>query len=116
MAATAIRTELAVMDVVGSMATAAVAVQDPHPGQGAAVAVVTGDIAVRTLERERGLRVMIEKPDVPCDRIVAILAALGEIAAVWIRLPVAGNAIGICFGKCLRGMAVVAFLLGMRAQ
>lgn len=116
MAASAIRTELAIMNVVGSMATAAIAVHDAHLRQRVAVAVVAGDVSVRALERECGLRVVIEEPDVPRDRIVAILAAFGEVAPVRIGFPVAGNAIGLCVRECLRGMAVFAFRFGMRAK
>jgi len=51
-AAAAIRAELAVVNIVGAMATAAIAVDFPHPGQGVSVAVVAGDFAVRTFQRE----------------------------------------------------------------
>jgi len=115
-AAPAIRAELAVMDVVGSMAGAAVAVHGPHLGQRIAVAVIAGNFAVRALERERRLRVMIEKPDVPCDRVVTILATLGEVATVRIGLQVASRTSGFCRGESLRGMAVFALLFRVRSE
>jgi len=83
------------MDIVRAMTVAAATVYSFDPVQRHAVTVVTTDIDMRTVEREVGLQVMIESPNVPGDRVVAGVAAILEIALMLVIVAVTGYAADI---------------------
>lgn len=72
MTATTIGAKFAVVDVISTMAGKAAAVDALHFFKGTAVAVVAGDRYVGAVEREFCLCVMVEQPNIPSHRVVAI--------------------------------------------
>ena len=65
MAPSTIDPELAIMNVVGSVAVGAVIASRSHRCQRFAMAVSASDIVVRTVQGESCLSVVIEQPQVP---------------------------------------------------
>ena len=91
MATATIGAEFAIVQIVGAMAGSAVSVDRFHFLQGASVAVIASNINMCALEQEFSLKVMVKSPDVPCDRVVAVLAAVLEIPAMWVFFEMTGN-------------------------
>ena len=89
MASAAVRPEYAVMDIVGAMAIATAAIRRFDPGERPAVTFLAGDACVRSFQRKLRLHVMVEKPGIPGNGVVAGFAAIMEFAVVRIIIPVA---------------------------
>lgn len=71
MAPSTVGSEFSVVNVVRPMAVATVVAGCAHGSQGAAMAIVTRNVEVAALERKVRLRVVIEQPQVPRDRVMA---------------------------------------------
>lgn len=82
MAPATVEAELAIVDIVGTMAIIAAAAQVHLGGERLPVAGLTVGIAMRAVEREAGLPVMIETPLRPVDRRVAKSAIVGKTVTV----------------------------------
>lgn len=95
MAAAAVGTKFAVMDVVRAMTVAAVPVDALDLVQGYSMAVVAGDLDMSAVQREVGLLVVIEGPDVPGNGVVAAVAAIPEISSMRIVVTVARHAANV---------------------
>jgi len=80
------------------------------------VAVVTGNVHVRAVQKEIGLSVVIEQPKIPGDRVVTTTAVLFEIATVRVVFDMAGNAFDVGVGKELTKVAGLTFDIGMFAE
>jgi hypothetical protein len=99
MAPATIETEFAVVNVVGPMTVVATTAQ-PHlgfhrlPMTGFALG-----IAMRAVERETGLLVVIKAPLRPVDRRVAHCAVVGEAVSVGVVRLVTRHAVPRCVSK-----------------
>ena len=82
MAAAAVRSEFSVVYIIGSVAIGAAIAGFLHRCQRGTVAVVTGNVDVSSIEFEACLSIVIEKPQVPGDRVVAGLTVVFEHAIV----------------------------------
>ena len=82
MATTTVGSEFSVVNIVCSVTVSAVITGCAHRSQRTAMTVVAGDFHVRTLEGESRLHVVVEQPQVPCNRVVARLALIFESALV----------------------------------
>ena len=91
MTAATINAEFVVVNIVGTVAAAAAAINKFHFLDCAAVAVIASDLYVRALQRKFGLHVMVEVPQIPCNRIVAGVTTTGETAAVRVIHVVAAS-------------------------
>jgi len=69
-----------------------------------------------SLERKVCLKLVIEYPQVPGDRIVASTALIVEITAVRIVVRMARSTFGFGAAEYLRGMAFRAFRFAMNAK
>ena len=97
MAPATIEAEFAVVDVVSAVAVGAAA-SEPHLGRDrAAMTGLAGHVTVRAGQFEIGLRVMVELPLQPVDRVVAQSAIIREALCVWIHFRMARPALGRCF-------------------
>ena len=84
MAPATVEAELAIVDIVGTMAIIAAATQLHLGGERLPVAGFTVGIAMCAVKREAGLPVMIETPLRPVDRRVAQGAIVGQTVAMGI--------------------------------
>ena len=82
MAPATVEAELAIVDIVGTMAIIAAAAQVHLGSERLPVAGLTVGIAMRAVKREAGLPVMIETPLRPVDRRVAKSAIVGKTVTV----------------------------------
>ena len=71
MTTAAVEAELAVVNVIGAMTIRTAAAEPRLLGHRAPVAAFAGNVPMRTVENEAGLRVVIELPLRPVDRVVA---------------------------------------------
>lgn len=101
MAAAALAAELAVVRIVLGVATSAILRQTEIADVGGRVTFRTGNACVRAEQREFGAPLVIEVPQRPTARAVAILASGAEPGFVSVVLGVAGRAIGRRVGKVL---------------
>jgi len=101
MTAAAIETEFAVVDVIGAMTVGATAAESRLPGHRAPMAALTGDVPMCAFENEARLRIVIELPLRPVDRVVAQRAVLDEATCVRIDLAVAIDTAFGCVTKDL---------------
>ena len=116
MAAPAVVSEVAVVDVVGPMTIAAALSKLGLPGERPPVAALAGHAAVRTRERKAGVGVVIELPAQPVDGIVAARTIGCEPAFVGIIVRMAVDAGSRRILEDPRLMAVVALGLGVPAE
>lgn len=93
MAAATVGPELAIVDVIGTMTICTVLTQARLRSQRLPVAALTRDVCVRAIEREAGLRVMVEKPLLPVDRVMAQCAIFAETPLVGVVLAMAADAV-----------------------
>lgn len=115
MAPAAIETELAVVNVVGTMTVVAAAAQLHLHFHRLPMTGFTLDIAMRTVQRKIGLPVMVKTPFRPVHRRVARRTVVGEAVAVRVVRGVTRHAVRgrvsklLCFvtGRTL-GVAVFA--------
>ena len=89
MATTTVGTEFAIMHVVGTVAVSATAVDAFHFVERYSVTVIASDVDVSPFKRKLRLRVVIERPNGPGNRIVAGIAAIQEIALMRVIIIVA---------------------------
>ena len=112
MASAAVEAELAIVDVVGTMAVGAAASQ-PHLGRDRPpVTGLARHVAMRAGQLEVGLGVVVELPLQPFHRVVAQSAVIRESACVWIDLGMAGAALGRRVFENMRLVTCIA--LGVR--
>lgn len=116
MAPATIKAKLAIVNIVGTMTVIAAAAQ-PHlifhrlPMTG-----FTLRIAMRTIERKIGLRVVIETPLRPVDRRVAQRTVVGEAVTVRVLRLVTRHAVHWCTPELLRFVTGRTFGVAMFAQ
>ena len=89
MATLTIRTELAPMHVVAAMAAAAIRGHSETTVRGARVTGRAADSHVSAVELERCLPVVIERPQRPVDRVVAIAAGGAKRHTMFVILAMA---------------------------
>ena len=96
MAAAAVVTELTVVDVVVSMAVAALFGNHVGHGKRRAMAALAVHLGVRAVEPEFGLCIVIEFPQPPAIGVVTPTATLAEAALVMIVVGMTFQAVGRC--------------------
>ena len=116
MTAAAVGTKFAVMDIVGQVAVGTAVAGFAHRRQRATVATPAGDIDMCTMQFKVGLRIVIEQPQVPCDRVVTGFAIALVDAMVVVVLEVAVDTAAAGINKYLRGMALTALDIGVLAE
>lgn len=116
MAAPAVVSEVAVVDVVGPMTIAAALAELGLPGERPPVAALAGHAGVRACERKAGLGVVLELPAQPVDGIVAARAIAGEPAFMLIVVCMAVDTVSRRSLKYPGLVAVVALGLGVPAE
>lgn len=80
------------------------------------MAIVTGDVDVRSCERKVGPQIVIKGPYVPGDGVMARTALIVEIATVWIVFRVASNTRGYGVSVFLCFVAVLTFSFIVSAE
>jgi len=93
MAAATVGSELAIVDVVGTMTVGAVLAQTRLRSERLAMAAFARDVRVRAVERETRLRVVVELPLLPVDRVMAKEAVLAKPPLVRVIVAVATDAV-----------------------
>ena len=116
MAASAIRPEFAVMNVIRLVAIGTVAAESHLRLQWLPMTGFTVDASVCPVEPESGLCIVIEKCLLPLDRVVAKRALFAEASAVGIVLLVAVNALLRRVAEHVRVMTLGAVLLVVFAK
>ena len=96
MASATVGSELPIVDIVGTMTIGAVPAEARLRGKRLSVAAVARDRRVCAVKGEAGLRVVVEKPLLPVDRVVAQRAVLTETPLVRVVVAVATDAILRC--------------------
>lgn len=115
MTTAAVGPEFTIVIIVGPVTIATVPIDVFHLVEWAAMAVVAGDGDMSALEQKVGLLVVIERPYIPADRVVAGVAAVKEVAAMRVVLSVTGSATAFCIGESLGGVAILTFILFVHA-
>jgi hypothetical protein len=77
-AATTVRAELTIVDIIGTMAICTAFAGFPHRRERAAMTVIAGNIQVGAVENEFCLYVVIKQPQVPRNRVVTGFAVVFE--------------------------------------
>ena len=116
MATTTVSSELSVMNVMRSVASAATSVDGFDLFQRTAVTFVAADSCVSTRQWELSLQVMIESHLVPGNRVMAFTTDLTKITAMRVFFFVAGYTFRPSVAKGLVRMAVNAFFLAVLAE
>lgn len=93
MTAATVGPKLAVMDIVGTMTVGAVLAQTRLRSERPAMTAFARDVRVRTVERETRLRVVVEQPLLPVDRVVAKEAFLAKPPLMRVIVAVATDAV-----------------------
>lgn len=88
MTTAAIRAELTIVDIVRTMTAATAAIDHLHVGQRTAVAALAAHVGVCALQRKFCLDIVVEGPEIPCDRVVAGIAVFckSSFMAVVLRM------------------------------
>ena len=115
MAAAAVGTEFTIVIVVRPVAVAAIAVQHLHLLQWAAMAAVTGNVDMRSIQKKIRLQIVIKIPQVPGDWVMAAIATIQEKTLVRIVFSMTGDAISFRVGEGLRRVTILALILGVHA-
>jgi hypothetical protein len=108
--------ELAVMDVIGTMTVGAVLAQARLHSERLSVTALARDIRVRTVKREARLLVVIEQPLLPFDRVVAKRAIFTEAPLVRVVFPVAADTGIRGITEYVRVVTLATFRLCVPAQ
>ena len=108
MTAAAIETEFSVMHIVASMAIAAAIADSCHCRQGLPVTFLARDFQVGTGQREVRLRVMVENPLQPFDRVVTVGATICESALMRVVFDMTVDAEFGCVAKNVSLVTVFA--------
>ena len=87
-----------------------------HGSQRAPVTVVAGNFYMGAIQAEARLHVVIEQPQIPCDRVVAGAAFFIKAALVSIILSVTVDAVAVCTGKYRCFMTRIAIEIVMFAE
>ena len=104
------------MDVIGAMTVATTTIDSLDLCQRHSVAFVTANVDMCAVQGEICLPVVIEGPDIPRNRVMAVFAAILEIAFMLVVVAMAGHAANVFIRKCLGGMTTVTFLLFVNAM
>ena len=89
MAAAAVEAELAVVNIIGTMAVPAALTKRRLHGERLPVATLTRDVDVGAIEHKPRVPVMIELPLLPVHRVVALRALVSEATAMRVIVAVA---------------------------
>lgn len=116
MAATAVVAKFAVMNIVRSMTIRATSAGLLHGRKRTAVATLAGHTFMCTIEFKARLHIVVEQPQVPGNRVVAITALVIEYAIVRVVLKVAADAFRARVCKHLAFMAGIAFEIVVLTQ
>jgi hypothetical protein len=124
MTAATVGAEFAVMNIIGTMAAAAASINRFDSVERGSVARIAGNFGVSAFKRKIGLYAVIERPDVPGNRVMAGVAAVIEIASMRVVFAMTGYAIGFDVRKNPGGLigaghgsvTISAFVLSMLAQ
>ena len=109
MASAAVEAELAIVNIIGTMAVGAAA-SEPHLSRDwAAVAGLARHVAMRAGEFEVSLRVMVELPLQPVDRVVTQSAVVREPAGMRIDFGMTFAALDRCLLEYMCLVTRVAF-------
>ena len=111
MAAAAVGSKLAIVNVVCAMTITATAVDRLYPGQGRSMAIVAANFGVCATKRKVGLQVVIERPEFPGNGVMTGVTAIAHVALVRVVVTVARDAVDRLVGIGVAGVAAVAFLL-----
>lgn len=109
MTSAAVRSEFSIMNIVCPVAVATTAVDSLDVVERLAVTRFAGNVNMRALEREIGLRIVIEQPDLPVDGVVTCIASRMEVAVVRIIFEVTRIAVTLCIRERLGFVAILAF-------
>lgn len=115
MAAAAVVSEFAIVNVIRAMTITAAAVNSFYFDQRSSMTIVAANSGVCAVKRKVGLKIVIERPDVPCNRVVTRLTAITHIAFVRVVVTVAGNAVHGLVRIGLTGVAAITFLFHVLA-
>lgn len=109
MATTTVRTEFAVVNIIGQVTVRATIAGLAHRGKRAAMAAFACNASVRAVQLEVGLRIVIEQPQVPGDRVVTRLAVAFKNTFMVVVFEVAVDTGVGSVREELRLMTVIAF-------
>jgi len=112
MATATVGSELPIVDIVGTMTIGAVPAEARLRRKRLPVAALARDLRVCAVEREAGLRVVIEQPLLPVDRVMAQRAVLAKTPLVGVVLAVAADAVFRSVAEHVRFVTLAA--LGFR--
>ena len=116
MAASTIGSEFSIMNVIGQVAVGTVASEACLCRQGLPVTGLAVDPRMGAFEFERGLRIVVENPLLPVDRVVAERALLAEAPIMRIVFAMAIDALLGRIAEDMRIVALVALLLRVFSQ
>lgn len=116
MAAAAVESKFAIMDVVGTVAVSAAPSKLRLDTQRLPMAGFAGEFDVSTVKDEVRLQVMVELPLLPVDRVVAPGTVLVESAAMWIVLAMTLDAGSWRIPENLRFVTVVAARVAVHTE
>jgi len=116
MTATTVGSELAVVNVVGTMTVGAVLAQARLRSERFAMTAFARDVRMRTVEREARLRVVVEQPLLPVDRVMAKETVLAKPPVVRVVVPVAADAVVRGILEYVRVVTLATFRLCVLAQ
>lgn len=116
MAAATVGSELAIVDVVGTMTVGAVLAQTRLRSERLAMAAFARDVRVCAVERETRLRVVVEQPLLPVDRVMAKEAVLAKPPLVRVVVAVTTDAVFRGILEYVRVVTLATFRLCVLAQ
>lgn len=116
MAATAVRSKLSVVQIARTVAAATACAAVLHPGNRGPMAVIACDFSMCTCQCKCCLRIVIECPHVPADRVMARVTLLVEVASVWIIVLMTGNTGGVVATERLGFVTVRALCFAVVTQ
>jgi hypothetical protein len=105
-----------VVHIIRTMAAAAATVDCLHFAKSAPMTIIAGDIDVSTAQFKFGLQVVIKKPKIPRDWIVAGVATPGEVVAMWIVICMAVGTAIVRVREQFGLVTVLAFILVVNAK
>jgi hypothetical protein len=84
MASATVVTKLIIVNIIRTVAIATTSADHFHFAESDSMTVVTGNTDVSAAQFEVSLQIVVENPQIPCDRVVAGVATSSEVAAMWI--------------------------------
>ena len=112
----AVGTELAMMDVILPVAGVTLCGQIQVRRRWLVVALIAAQIPVFAVERKPGLLSVVEIPDSPAIRVVALVAGLPEHCLVFVVITMATDAILWCVLEGGRDMTLLARRRSVKAE